>query len=152
MALDPKIAAIKSSGVYSFEFDKSQTVSIPAEQIRLVVGFSKKGPFNTPIYVSDSGYFINVFGNIDRALERKGSYFHRTCLAALERGPILAMNLLRLDDNSETPDVVEDISYSVSATYNNADKAEDLYSGFFNKKVNRFFLLNSITTISVINK
>lgn len=152
MALDPKIAALKSSGVYRFEFDKSQTISIPAEQIRMVVGFSKKGPFNTPIYVSDSGYFIDVFGNIDRSMERKNSYFHRTCLGALERGPILALNLLRLnneDTESFDMDVVQDLSYSASATTVNDTVASDKYSGFFN--TNKYWYPDADSFLSNIN-
>ena len=38
MALSPQLLQFKSSGVYRLEFDKSQTVNIPAETIRLVVG------------------------------------------------------------------------------------------------------------------
>jgi len=49
MALSPQLQQFKSSGVYRLEFDKSQTVNIPAETIRLVVGRSKKGPYNTPV-------------------------------------------------------------------------------------------------------
>lgn len=137
MALSPDLAqfANKASGVYRLEFDKSQTASIPAEQIRLVVGFSKKGPFQTPIFVPDTGFFEEVFGNIDRGLERKGSYFHRTALAALERGPILALNLLRLNDD-ETSFNVDKIKYqamSASACTANPQDDEALYSGFYNK-------------------
>ena len=50
MALSPQLQQFKSSGVYRLEFDKSQTVNIPAETIRLVVGRSKKGPYNIPVY------------------------------------------------------------------------------------------------------
>ncbi len=135
MAISPQIASLRSSGTYRFEFDKSQTVSIPAEQIRMIVGFSKKGPFNTPIYVSDTGFFSDVYGSIDRTLERKGSYFHRTCLAALERGPILALNLLRLnnDDSEGNADKIEDVVFSTSATQINDTKSSDLFAGFFNR-------------------
>ena len=101
MALDPKIASLKAAGTYRFEFDKSQVVSIPANQTRLVVGFSKTGPFNTPVFVPDTAFFKQVYGDIDRNLERKDSFFHRSCLAALERGPILALNLLSLDANDK---------------------------------------------------
>ena len=70
MALSPDLAqfANGASGIYRLEFDKSQTASIPAEQIRLVVGFSKKGPFQTPIFVPDTGFFEEVYGVIDRGL------------------------------------------------------------------------------------
>ena len=112
MALDPKIASIKAAGTYRFEFDKSQVVSIPANQTRLIVGFSKTGPFNTPVFVPDTAFFKQVYGDIDRNLERKDSFFHRSCLAALERGPILALNLLNLN----AADKVEYIKFGTAAT------------------------------------
>ena len=130
MALDPKIASLKAAGTYRFEFDKSQVVSIPANQTRLVVGFSKKGPFNTPVFVPDTAFFKQVYGDIDRNLERKDSFFHRSCLAALERGPILALNLLSLDSTDKvnavrfatacTPEVQSNIGadYEYSKFYN----------------------------------
>ncbi len=133
MALDPKITTLKASGTYRFEFDKSQVVSIPAEQTRLVIGFSKKGPVNTPVFIPDTAFFKQVFGDIDRNLEKKESYFHRSCLTALERGPILALNLLRLDNQVDT---VEYIKFSNACTPdgiqdNTGDTAP--YSGFFNQ-------------------
>jgi hypothetical protein len=135
MALSPELLQFKSSGVYRLEFDKSQVASIPAEQIRMVVGFSKEGPFNTPVFVSDTGFFQNVFGPLDRTLERKGSYFHRTALSALERGPILALNLLRLNNDLEsaTPDVVDYQVFSTASTEINPAEGTALFSGFYNK-------------------
>lgn len=133
MALDPKIAAFKSSGVYRLEFDKSQTVSIPAEQLRLVVGFSKQGPFNTPVFVSDSSFFQSVFGGIDRSLERKGSFFHRSAQTALERGPILALNLLRLNNDATSGDKDQAYVFSSSATEANQGFDNELYSGYYNQ-------------------
>ena len=112
MALDPKIASLKAAGTYRFEFDKSQVVSIPANQTRLVVGFSKRGPFNTPVFIPDTAFFKQVYGDIDRNLERKDSFFHRSCLAALERGPILALNLLNLDAD----DKVNAVRFATSST------------------------------------
>ena len=97
MALSPQLLQYKSSGVYRLEFDKSQTVNIPAETIRLVVGHSKKGPYNTPVLVETTEQFINVFGSIDRNLEKRGMFFHRSALAALTRGPILALNTASFD-------------------------------------------------------
>jgi len=135
MAISPQIAAFKSAGVYRLEFDKSQTVTIPAEQLRLVVGFSRKGPFNTPVFVPDSGFFKTVFGDINRADERKQSFFHRSCLAALERGPILALNLLRLDNATDgTGDYNEAFLFSNSSTEaNEGYTSEALYSGYYNQ-------------------
>jgi hypothetical protein len=99
MALSPQLQQFKSSGVYRLEFDKSQTVNIPAETIRLVVGHSKKGPYNTPVFIEDTEQFVAVFGSIDNSLERKGMFFHRSALTALSRGPILALNLTTEDTN-----------------------------------------------------
>lgn len=97
MALSPQLQQFKSSGVYRLEFDKSQTVNIPSETIRLVVGRSKKGPYNTPVLIEDTEQFVQVFGGIDKSLERKGMFFHRSALEALSRGPILALNLTAKD-------------------------------------------------------
>ena len=97
MALSPQLLQFKSSGVYRLEFDKSQTVNIPAETIRLVVGRSKKGPYNTPVLVEDVEQFKQVFGGVDKSLEKKGMYFHRSAIEALSRGPILALNLTAAD-------------------------------------------------------
>lgn len=99
MALSPQLQQFKSSGVYRLEFDKSQTVNIPTETIRLVVGRSKKGPYNTPVLIENTEQFVQVFGGIDKSLERKGMFFHRSALEALSRGPILALNLTAKDAN-----------------------------------------------------
>jgi hypothetical protein len=139
MALDPKIASIKAAGTYRFEFDKSQVVSIPANQTRLIVGFSKTGPFNTPVFVPDTAFFKQVYGDIDRNLERKDSYFHRSCLAALERGPILALNLLNLDSK----DKVDYIKFGTSSTpeVQNNSGALGEYQKFYNR--DKFFYPDS---------
>jgi len=135
MALSPQIAAFRSAGVYRLEFDKSQTVAIPAEQLRLVIGFSRKGPFNTPVFCSDTSFFKSVFGDVNRIDERKGSFFHRSCLAALERGPILALNLWRLNnDTTGSGDYDEACLFSTSSTESNQGFTNQaLYSGYFNQ-------------------
>ena len=131
MALDPKIASLKAAGTYRFEFDKSQVVSIPANQTRLVVGFSKTGPFNTPVFVPDTAFFKQVYGDIDRNLERKDSFFHRSCLSALERGPILALNLLALD----AEDKVNALRFATAATPEAQSNigADYEYARFYNR-------------------
>ena len=98
MALSPNLLQFKSSGVYRLEFDKSQTVNIPAETIRLVVGRSKKGPYNTPVLIEDVEQFIQVFGGVDKSLEKKNMFFHRSAIECLSRGPILALNMTTSDD------------------------------------------------------
>lgn len=98
MALSPQLLQFKSSGVYRLEFDKSQVSSTSLETIRLVAGHSRRGPYNTPVYCEDTETFTLIFGGIDKKLEKKGMFFHRGCLEALKRGPILALNLAEFDN------------------------------------------------------
>jgi hypothetical protein len=65
----------------------------------MVIGVSKKGPVNTPVLINTAADLESVFGQLDRGLERKGSFFHRTALKMLETSPVFAMNLLMTDDN-----------------------------------------------------
>lgn len=100
MALDAELLSLKSAGTYRFERDLStiSNDSTTISNLRLIVGFSKIGPFNTVNLVTNVGNFIKLYGNIDRSLEKRGSYFHRSALVALSAGtPILCLNLLSLD-------------------------------------------------------
>ena len=89
MALPNYLAKIKSAGVYRYVFDKSDIPESERSSIRLVVGYSERGPFNTPVYIEDATDFIRTFGNISRRMERKGIFFHRMALQALQAGPIV---------------------------------------------------------------
>ena len=93
MSLPNYLAKIKSAGVYRFVWDKSQLPPQQAETMRLVVGYSEKGPFNTPVYVETVADFKAIYGNGTKRLERKGVYFHKLAEQALSAGPILALNL-----------------------------------------------------------
>lgn len=118
MALDAELSNLKSAGTYRFERDLS-TISNDTttySNLRLVVGFSKVGPFNTPMLVTNTAQFVKLYGPIDRSLEKRGSYFHRSCLVALSAGPILCMNLLNLDPDI---DQVPQKSFSVNTKYFN---------------------------------
>ncbi len=102
MAIDVELAGLKAAGTYRFEKDLSTVPSNNAtaggySNLRLIVGFSKKGPFNSVQLITSATQFTKLYGNIDRSLEKKGSYFHRSALAALSAGPILCLNLLSLD-------------------------------------------------------
>lgn len=114
MALDAELINLKSAGTYRFERDKSEISNdvTTISNLRLVVGFSKMGPFNTVKLVTSPAQFIKLYGNIDRSLEKRGSFFHRSALAALSAGPILCLNLLNLDPDE---DQVVEKSFSVSA-------------------------------------
>ena len=100
MSLPNYLAKIKSAGIYRFVFDDSTVTTQEAETLRIVVGYSEKGPFNTPVYVDNASDFITIFGNISKRLERRGVYFHRMALQALQAGPILALNLKPFDTES----------------------------------------------------
>lgn len=146
MAISPSLQQFKSSGVYRLEFDRSQITNIPAETIRLVIGFSKKGPFNTPVFVQDSTFFTAVFGEIDTTLERKGSFFHRTVLTCLSRGPVIVLNLLSLDDDLDTSNFQ---SLSTSATDSNSAIASAPLSSYFNK--DKFWFADPTALIDTTN-
>ena len=118
----------KSAGVYQELFDKSAIISTNNDINRLVVGFSKRGPFNVPVFVPNTEFFIDVFGGIDKQLERRKSFFHRTCLTALEKGPIIALNILKLTEN----DNVDSFIYSTSSTEGNIGLSDQKYSGYYN--------------------
>lgn len=114
MALDAELINLKSAGTYRFERDKSEISNdlTTVSNLRLVVGFSKMGPFNTVKLVTSTAQFIKLYGNIDRSLEKKGSFFHRSALAALSAGPILCLNLLNLDPDE---DQVVEKSFAVNS-------------------------------------
>lgn len=143
MALDKELINLKAAGVYRFEEDRSQIIDMPVSQTRLLMGFSKKGPFNTPVYIRDTKQFKDIFGDIDRTLEKKGSYFHRSCLTALLTGPIYVMNMLKLNDTDPCTeqeyreektdlDEVGFIQMSTAANVQNGKFRKALYSGMFN--------------------
>ena len=105
MAIPNYLARIKSSGIYRYVFDKSQVPNLSDKNLTLVVGYSEKGPFNQPVYISDYTDFTNTFGPLSRRLENKGIFFHRTAQQALSGGPILALNLKPF--NTETTRFIE---------------------------------------------
>ena len=92
------LANIKSSGIYRFVWDKSEMPGQEARILRLVVGYSEKGPFNTPVYVQTEDEFKKIFGGKSKKLERYGMWFHRLAIQALKAGPILALNLKNFEN------------------------------------------------------
>lgn len=91
--LSVHLANIKSSGVYRFVFDKSEVTNTVPQTMRLVVGYSEKGPFNTVMYIKNEGDFREIYGNPSKKLEKYGCFFHRLALQALAKEPILCLNL-----------------------------------------------------------
>lgn len=146
------LSQFKASGVYTLEFDASDNVILTSQTIRLVVGFSNKGPFNTPVYVPDIKTALAVFGDIDRTLENQGSFFHRSIQTCLNAGPVFALNLLNLnnDESSSAVDLVGYKSFSVDTEQSNGVVTEKLYASFYNKE--RFWFADPeyfLSTLSV---
>ena len=145
----------RASGVYTLEFDASQNVILTSQTIRLVVGFSNKGPFNTPVYIPDVTTLISIFGDIDRSLENKGSFFQRSILTCLNAGPVFALNLLRLNDDTDSadPDEVDYQAYSLDTEEYNGVVTSRLYSSYYNKE--RFWFADPnyfLATLSVADQ
>lgn len=130
------LSQFKASGVYTLEFDASENIILTSQTIRLVVGFSNKGPFNTPVYIPDIKTALAVFGDIDRTLENNGSFFHRSIQTCLTAGPVFALNLLKLNNNASSADadLVKYRSFSLDTEEANGVLTEKLYSSFYNKE------------------
>ena len=129
------LSQFKSSGVYTLEFDGSESIVVQPQTIKLVVGFSRQGPFNTLVFLDDPKNVSKIYGDIDPYLERKGSFFHRSLVTALQTGPCFALNLLKLnnDENSSEVDKISYKSFSVDSTEENGILTDRLYSSFYNK-------------------
>ena len=124
-----QIGKYKRPGIFIEEFDNSIISSPIVEGItNMIIGVSKKGPVNTPIRLTTTGDLESIFGQLDRGLERKGSFFHRTIAKMLESSPVFAINLLNTDD---TLDLIEYKSLSASSGYTNDIEREGPYRRFF---------------------
>ena len=124
-----QIGKYKRPGIFLEEFDNSIIATPVVEGLtNLVIGVSKKGPVNTPIRVTNTNDLEAIFGQLDRGLERKGSFFHRTVSKMLETAPVFAVNLLITDDNLDT---IEYKSLSTSADYANDMERTGPYRRFF---------------------
>lgn len=139
----------RGAGVYTIFSDETvqPNTSGNGQVVRLVMGFSKVGWFNRPFYIEQGDYTTArlLFGERDRSLERKGSFFHKSLEVALAAGPILAMNLHpfnnELDEHGQpkpTSDSAEYQSFSVDVSESNGEKVNKLYASYFQKE--RFYI------------
>jgi hypothetical protein len=143
------LSQFKASGVYTLEYDQSENIILAPQTVRLVVGFSKKGPFNTPVFCQDIKTARIIFGDIDKSLERKGSFFHRALATTLQLGPCFALNLLALDNDSNTGDKSVYKSFSVDTAEANGTPASKLLSSYFNKE--RFWFADTEYFLGTVN-
>jgi hypothetical protein len=140
-----QIGKYKRPGIFLEEYDNSIIATPIVEGItNLVIGVSRKGPVNTPVRITTISDLESVFGTLDRGLERKGSYFHRTAAKMLESSPIFAMNLLVTDD---TLDTLEYKSISASSNLTNDMERLGAYrrfhdtTGFWRRDTDSFISL-----------
>lgn len=126
-----QIGKYRRPGIFIEEFDRSVFTSPTTVDgiTNLVIGVSKKGPVNDLVRITNLNDLESIFGQLDRNLERKGSYFHRTIAKMLESSPVFALNLLKTDDNL---DIIEYKSLSTSSGFNNDIKRTGPYRRFFN--------------------
>ena len=126
----------KASGVYTVEFDASERIVVTSQTVRLVVGFSRLGPFNAPVFLRDVATSRRVFGPIDAYLEKRGSFFHRAVETCLQTAPVFALNLLPLNNApvNEGGDAVQYRSFSLEAAGENGLNTSALLSSFYNKE------------------
>lgn len=120
MAIPTYLQGIKSAGIYRVVFDKSTFINEDTSTLRLLVGYSDKGPFNIPTYVNSASDFISLYGGINKTQERRGNFFHRTAIQMLSVSPILCLNLKKFN-NEKVTGVQIDTNF-------NADKPVDTVS------------------------
>jgi hypothetical protein len=145
------LTQFKASGVYTLEFDASESIILNTQTVRLIVGFSRKGPFNSPVYLPDVKTARRIFGEIDPFLESRGSFFHRSLFTCLEIGPIFGLNLLPLNNQpiSQGGDAVEYKSFSLDTAESNGVVTKGLYSNFYNTQ--RFWYPDESNMIAIAN-
>lgn len=124
-----QIGKYKRPGIFIEEFDNSIITSPTViGTTTFVAGFSRKGPINTPVLVTNIGDLERIYGPLDRNLERKGSFLHRTVAKLLESTPVYVMNLLA---TSDTLDKIEYKSVSTRSDKTNDIVREGAYRRFF---------------------
>ncbi len=137
MSIPVHLQSFKSSGIYRLTFDKSTILNQDTNIMRLVVGYSEKGPFNTPVYIKSISDFKAVYGDVSKKMEKRGVWFNKLALQALAAGPILCLNLKKFD--GETVGVSNiDTSFNVTDPISNVEvKVEDIFD------TTRFWVLSA---------
>jgi hypothetical protein len=107
--------SIKAAGVYTQEIDNSTRTTVSTSALRLVPGFSVKGPFNRPVWLENNKDRVSIFGDVDTKMEHKGCFFNRMLRTSLSTGPVIALNLLNTDDTYSGPDQVNYAALSLDA-------------------------------------
>ena len=109
------LSTIKAAGIYTIEIDNSQREVTNPTSLRLLPGFNNKGPFNRPVFMQYESERQKIFGDIDNKLEQKGCFFNRMAQTMLKNGPVLALNLLKVDESIDGPDQVNYAAMSLDS-------------------------------------
>ncbi len=134
------LSQFKAAGVYTVEVDQSERITVSTQSLRLVVGFSKIGPFNAPTFIRSTRDRFRFFGDIDKKLEKKGSFFQRSIDTCLLQAPVFALNLLNLktlsssDSSVATAESTGFASLSLDSSIANKGIYTDKYINFFNRE------------------
>ena len=131
LALD--LSQFKSAGVYTVEIDQSERITVSTQSLRLVAGFSKIGPFNAPAFIRSTRDRQKFFGDIDKKLERKGSFFQRSIDTCLLQSPVFAINLLNVGNDPST-ESTNFISLSVASDASNNGIYSSPYINYYNRE------------------
>ena len=108
--------SFKAAGIYTLEVDNTARMAdADVDSLRMLVGFSNKGPFNRPVLLQEDADRLRVFGDIDNKLEHKGCFFNRMLRTLLTGGPVIALNLLDVNTSYSGPDQVNFAALSMNA-------------------------------------
>ena len=130
MAID--ISKYTNEGVYIEEVDYSLYTIPTAQNVSsLVIGSSRKGPFNIPIETNSPENFTEIYGEDDKFLERKGSFFHKTVKNLVGSGPVTCINLLLTDPEKDRYNWK---SFSTTSIVKNAQSRTNAVDSFFDRR------------------
>lgn len=137
----------KSSGVYFIEIDNSIIQASRAFTARLAVGFCETGPFNRPVYISSTADCDELFGGINRKLERKGCFTNRAIRTMVKKAPLYVLNLLPIDTSKSSLDKVGFNAVSFDAGGENF-AGETLFANMFDRS--KFWVADENAMMSAI--
>lgn len=127
MAIPVYMQQFKSAGIYRIIFDRSAVLNQDVATLRLLVGYSPKGPFNVPVYVKSVAEFRELFGEGTKTLEKRGCYFHRMAEQCLADSPILVLNLKKFANEKVNASTI-DTNFNVKNPIDTIEvPVEDIY-------------------------
>lgn len=159
MAIPVAFQSFKAAGIYRIIYDKSTVLNEDTNILRLVVGYSDKGPFNTPVYVKSVSEFTSLYGNGSKAQEKRGNWFHRLAKQCLQSYPILALNLKKFDTEKVRGLSVNTDVYVGTGTQKAQINLHDFYvadiydtTRFWELDANKLYEIDTVSATGKYNK